>query len=259
MPSPAEARTPRLAVIIPVLNEEEALPRTLAAIPAHLNADVIVADNGSADRTPEVAVQGGARVVFEPERGYGAACLAGIAALQNPEIVVFLDGDYSDFPEEMPSLLAPLLANAADLVIGSRIAGQRERGALPPHAVFGNRLAASLLRLLYGQRVTDLGPFRAIRYDCLQRLQMQDRGFGWTVEMQIKAARRGLRTREVPVSYRRRVGASKISGTVKGTILAGSKILYLIGKYGVAARLGRARLAACRPGTPEPAANLDHG
>jgi hypothetical protein len=175
--------------------------------------------------------------VKEPQRGYGSACLRGLDELARrpqgpPDIVVFLDADYSDHPDELPLVVKPIIEDGVDFVIGSRLAGNRERGAMPPQSVWGNRLACFLMWLLFNGRYTDLGPFRAIRWSALRRLGMCDRNFGWTVEMQIKAARLGLTTREVPVSYRRRVGVSKISGTVKGTILAGSKILYLIGKYG---------------------------
>lgn len=220
-----------IAVIIPALNEEDALPRVLAEIPAHYEADVIVVDNGSTDSTQQVAEAAGARVVYEPERGYGAACLRGLADLKNPEIVVFLDGDYSDYPEEMVNLVSPILNNEADLVIGSRILGKREKGALPPHSLFGNWLASTLLRVLYGQRVTDLGPFRAIRYEALQRIDMKDRGFGWTVEMQIKAAKHKMRVVEIPVRYRKRIGVSKITGSLKASIKAGYIILSTLFRY----------------------------
>ena len=225
------AKYPRVAVIIPALNEEQALPKVLGDIPPELNADVIVVDNGSTDSTKEVAIEGGARVVVAPERGYGAACLAGIAALQNPDIVVFIDADYSDFPEEMIELIAPIMENRADMVIGSRTAGRREKGALPPHSLFGNWLASRLLFLLYRQRATDLGPFRAIRFEALQKLQMQDRGYGWTVEMQIKAAQQQMRVVEIPVRYRCRIGKSKITGSLKASIQAGIIILATLFKY----------------------------
>ncbi len=217
----------KVAVVIPALNEETAIGYVLAAIPDWVD-DIVVADNGSADRTPEVARENGARVVHEPERGYGAACLAGIAALDAPDIVVFLDGDFSDHPEEMPALVDPILAGDADMVIGSRSLGEREPGALTPQARFGNWLSCRLIRLFWGASFTDLGPFRAIRHTTLRDLGMVDRNFGWTVEMQVKAAARGIPCREVPVRYRYRIGASKISGTVKGVILAGGKILYTI-------------------------------
>ena len=231
-------RIPTIAVVIPALNEECALPLVLGDIPRNLVAEVVVADNGSSDATAAVAHDAGACVVFEPDRGYGAACLRGLAHLAQrhegpPDIVVFLDADYSDHPDEMPQLLRPILEDECDLVIGSRMTGQRESGAMPPQSVWGNRLACFLMRWLFGAGYTDLGPFRAIRWSALERLGMSDRNFGWTVEMQIKAVRFGLRIAEVPVSYRRRIGASKISGTVRGTILAGSKILYLIAKHGL--------------------------
>jgi glycosyltransferase involved in cell wall biosynthesis len=231
MHGPVNTPSARIAIIIPALNEEQSLPRVLADIPARLLADVIVVDNGSTDRTAEVALAGGARVVEQAERGYGAACLAGIAALREPEVVTFLDADYSDFPEELPQVLAPILSGEADLVIGSRLLGRREPGALPPHSLFGNWLASRLLRLLYGQRVTDLGPFRAIRATALAALGMEDRGYGWTVEMQIKAARAGLRVVEVPVRYRKRIGTSKITGSLRASVKAGCVILGTLFKY----------------------------
>ena len=192
-----------------------------------------MADNGSRDHTAALAREHGAEVVHEPERGYGAACLKALAhlAADPPDIVVFLDGDYSDHPEELPELVAPIVCGEADLVIGSRTTGRRERGALSPQQRVGNKIACSALELLYGVRYTDLGPFRAIRWTALQALDMQDRNFGWTVEMQIKAARRGVSYREVPVSYRARIGVSKVSGTLRGSVSAGVKILWLLGRY----------------------------
>ncbi len=219
-----------VTVIIPALNEEESLPLVLDAIPSECVDEVIVVDNGSTDRTADVARQGGARVVHEDERGYGAACLAGIAAIERTDVVVFLDGDFADDPSDLTRLVAPLLDGDADMVIGSRVLGQREPGALLPHARFGNWLAVGLIRLFWGRRFTDLGPFRGLRWPCLQALNMRDRSFGWTVEMQIEAARQGLRCREIPVSYRRRVGVSKISGTIRGTVMAGSIILWTVFK-----------------------------
>lgn len=246
LPTGRLRQPPQIAVLIPALNEEASLPLVLADIPRPLVGDIVVVDNGSRDRTAEVARQHGARVVAEPQRGYGSACLRGLADLATrpggpPDIVVFLDADYSDHPEELTSLVQPILDGNFDFVLGSRLSGRREWGAMPPQSVWGNRLACFLMWLLFRASYTDLGPFRAIRWDALEHLGMIDRNFGWTVEMQIKAARFHLRTREVPVSYRRRVGASKISGTVRGTILAGSKILYLIGKYG---------LISCKPAIP---------
>ena len=221
---------PAIAVVIPALDEEQAIGKVLRDIPEGAS-QVVVVDNGSRDRTAEVARGLGAEVVAEPRRGYGQACLTGIAQLDRPDIVVFLDGDYSDYPEEMSALVAPLLTGEADLVIGSRTLGQREKGALLPQARFGNWLSTLLIRLLFGVSFTDLGPFRALRFDALQRLAMQDRDFGWTVEMQVKAARLGLRAVEVPVRYRRRIGTSKITGTLSGTLLAGHKILWTIFRY----------------------------
>jgi glycosyltransferase involved in cell wall biosynthesis len=237
-PSFAPPQRPNIAVVIPALNEEASLPQVLADLPQRWVGEVIVVDNGSTDRTAEVARRSGATVVREPQRGYGAACLRGLAELTHrpggpPDIVVFLDADYSDHPDKLPELVQPILDDGLDFVLGSRLAGQREAGAMPPQSVWGNRLACFLMWLLFGARYTDLGPFRAVRWNALQRLGMIDRNFGWTVEMQIKAARHGLRTLEIPVPYRKRIGQSKISGTVRGTLLAGSKILYLIAKYGL--------------------------
>ncbi|MDP6776091.1 MAG: glycosyltransferase family 2 protein [Candidatus Latescibacteria bacterium] len=221
----------RVSVVIPAYNEEQGISAVLGAIPPGLVDEVVVVDNGSTDRTAERAARMGARVVTEARRGYGRACLAGIAALDRPGIVVFLDADHSDHPEEMGSLVEPLLDGRADFVIGSRTTGRRERGALLPQARFGNWLATGLIRILYHARYTDLGPFRAIDHSILQDMNMQDETFGWTVEMQVKAARQHLRVLEVPVSYRRRVGESKITGTMMGTLRAGYWILLTIFKY----------------------------
>jgi len=220
-------------VIIPALNEQDALPLVLRDIPRPPVRRVIVADNGSTDRTAEVALKNGAEVVHEPERGYGAACLKALAhlAADPPDIVVFLDGDYSDHPDELLSLIDPIRAGDADMVVGSRTRGRQERGALSPQQRAGNAVACGALRLLYGVRYTDLGPFRAIRWGALRALGMQDRNYGWTIEMQIKAAQRGITYREVPVSYRQRIGVSKVSGTVRGSVSAGAKILWLLGRY----------------------------
>ena len=219
---------PRVSLLIPVLNEERSLPLVLDALPREFLHEIVVVDNGCTDRSPEIAREKGARVVDQPERGYGAACLAGIAAADAPDIVAFVDGDFSDDPTELPLVLGPILEGRADMVIGSRMTGARERGALLPQALFGNWLATFLIRLFWGERFTDLGPFRAITADALESLQMADRDFGWTVEMQVKAAQRGLRSVEVPVSYRRRVGKSKITGTIVGTVRASHKILATI-------------------------------
>ena len=221
---------PAIAVVIPAYNEEEAIGKVLQDLPA-IAQQIIVVDNGSGDRTAEVARRWGACVVGEPRRGYGQACLAGMAQLDKPDIVVFLDGDYSDYPEDMAALVRPIVADRADMVIGSRVLGKREKGALLPQARFGNWLATFLIRLLFGVTFTDLGPFRALRYGALLRMEMRDRNFGWTAEMQVKAARLGLRTAEVPVRYRRRIGTSKITGTLSGALRAGYKILWTIFRY----------------------------
>lgn len=223
-----------MAVIIPAYNEEKSIASVLRAIPAVWVDEVIVVDNGSADATARIAREHGAVVIAELQKGYGAACLAGIAALpENAEIVVFLDADFSDFPEEIDRLLAPILENKADLVISTRTMNQAARRALTPQQRWGNRLATMLIRWRFGFRYTDLGPFRAIRRAALERIGMTDRNFGWTVEMQIRAIQHGLRIVEVPVSYRIRIGRSKISGTVKGTVLAGAKILWTIFRYAI--------------------------
>jgi glycosyltransferase involved in cell wall biosynthesis len=224
-------------VVIPALNEEASLPlvlKALAALPRAPVRRVVVADNGSTDATARVAREGGAVVVPAKRRGYGSACLAGLAHLRAndpPQIVAFVDADYSDHPEELPLLLAPLEAGAADLVIGSRVLGEHEPGALLPQARAGNLVACLLIRLLYGHRYTDLGPFRAARWEALESLGMADPNFGWTAEMQVKALRHGLRVAEVPVRYRRRVGVSKITGTLSGTLRAGYKILWTVLRY----------------------------
>ncbi len=218
-------------VVIPAFNEERAIGHVLEAIPAEWVRRVVVVDNGSTDDTAGEAARRGATVVAEPRRGYGQACLSGIAALDRPDIVVFLDGDFSDYPEEMPALVAPILAGEAEMVIGSRVLGERQRGALQPQQRFGNWLATWLIRRFFGVSFTDLGPFRAIHHATLLQLEMEDRDFGWTVEMQVKAARTGVRTVEVPVRYRRRVGSSKISGTLSGSVRAGYKILWTIFRH----------------------------
>lgn len=221
-----------VAVIIPARNEEESIPLVLSAIPADCAGSVIVVDNGSVDATAEVARSHGAVVVSEPRRGYGYACLAGIheALRADPDIFVFLDGDFSDYPEEMTDLL-DAVREGNDLVIGSRTIGRREPGALLPQALCGNRLATFLIRIFWGYRFTDLGPFRAITTEGLKRLNMRDKTYGWTVEMQVKAAKLGMVCTEVPVRYRKRIGVSKVTGTVSGTIKASWKILFTIFRY----------------------------
>jgi glycosyltransferase involved in cell wall biosynthesis len=223
-------KKPKISVIIPALNEQNSIGLVIRDIPKDIADEIIVVDNGSTDNTTLVAEQAGAHVVREPHRGYGAACLKGIASLANPEIVVFIDGDYSDYPEEMEYIVGPIMRGDADIVIGSRIMGNG-RKALLPQAYWGNKLATWLIYLLHKHRYTDLGPFRAIRFNSLQKLNMQDKNFGWTVEMQIKAVRNRLAIMEIPVKYRQRIGTSKITGTVSGTIKAGAKIIYTILSY----------------------------
>ena len=228
------------AAVIPALDEEAAIGGVLQALPSALLCTVVVSDNGSRDRTAAVAAEAGAFVVHEPRRGYGRACLAALEFLRRrsggpPRTVVFLDADASDDPADLETLLAPIERGRADLVIGSRVRGAAERGAVEAGALthvqrFGNVLATKLIRLSTGVRFTDLGPFRAITWRALERLEMRDPNFGWTVEMQMKAARRGLRCVEVPVRYRRRIGRSKISGTLRGATAAGVKILYTVAR-----------------------------
>ncbi|GAA0891364.1 glycosyltransferase family 2 protein [Fulvivirga kasyanovii] len=225
---------PVIRVIIPAFNEQNGVGNVINEIPQDLVEEVIVVNNASTDETEKVAKNAGATVLKEPTKGYGRACLKGIDYVTNQgntDIVVFLDADYSDYPHEMYEVVKPIIDNQADLVIGSRALGHREHGAMTPQQVFGNWLATSLLRLFYGVRFTDLGPFRAISYDKLMALKMKDKNYGWTVEMQLKAAKHKLRCVEVPVNYRRRIGFSKVSGTVKGTIMAGYKIIWTIFKY----------------------------
>ncbi len=221
-------------VVIPAFDEEDSIALVLADLPDDLVRRVVVADNNSRDGTAERARAAGAEVVAAPVQGYGSACLAGLEHLSRsgpPDIVVFLDADYSDHPEELPRLVAPLANGEADLIIGSRTLGAAEPGALLPQARLGNRFACLLIRLLYGYRYTDLGPFRAIAWSALESLEMRDPNFGWTVEMQVKALRRGLRVAERPVSYRRRRGVSKITGTLSGTVRAGWKIIVTVLRY----------------------------
>jgi glycosyltransferase involved in cell wall biosynthesis len=225
----------KIDVLIPAFNEENSVGKVVNDLPRSLVRHIIVINNNSNDDTRTNAIAAGAIVIDEPRRGYGSACLKGMTYLaeleDKPDIVVFIDADYSDYPGETAALTEPILSGKADFVIGSRASGTREKGAMTPQQVFGNWLATTLLRWLYRVRYTDLGPFRAIRYEKLVALQMQDTTYGWTVEMQLKAAKQKLRITEIPVKYRKRIGFSKISGTVKGTILAGYKIITTIFKY----------------------------
>ena len=219
----------RVSVIIPTHNEAQAIGRVLADLPAHLVTQIIVVDSNSSDGTPDLARRMGARVIEEPRRGYGRACLTGLASAERPDVVVFLDGDYSDRPAELPVLLAPIVEGRADITIGARL--RRQNAALPWHQSFGNRLAAGLIRILYGVKITDLGPFRAARADALHALALEEATYGWAVEVILKGALAGYRIVEVPVSYYPRIGKSKISGTVKGTVGAAWFILSRIVRY----------------------------
>jgi glycosyltransferase involved in cell wall biosynthesis len=221
----------RVSVIIPTHNEAQSIELVLADLPPDLTTEVIVVDSNSTDGTPEIAARMGARVIAEPRRGYGRACLTGLAAATFPDVVVFLDGDYSDRPSELPILLAPIIENRADITLGSRLQGRGSFEALPWHQVFGNRLAAGLIRILYRLKITDLGPFRAGRADVLRSLTLEETTYGWAVEMILKGALAGYRVVEVPVSYFPRIGKSKIGGTLKGTVGAAWFILSLIVRY----------------------------
>lgn len=218
---------PHVTTIIPALNEEPSIGKVIAAIPDWVN-EIIVVDNGSSDDTARVAADAGATVVSEPRRGYGQACQRGLAHVKASDVIVFLDADYSDYPGEMDLLVEPILSGQADMVVGSRTLLGNPRDSLTPQQRAGNRFACALIHLIWRTRYTDLGPFRAISRSALELLDLRDRDFGWTVEMQVKASQQKLCVREVPVSYRRRIGQSKISGTLKGTILAGTKIIYVI-------------------------------
>jgi glycosyltransferase involved in cell wall biosynthesis len=234
----------RVSVIIPTRNEAAALTHVLADLPASLVDEVLVVDSHSTDGTPEVAARMGARVIAEPRRGYGQACLTGIAHARSPDVIVFLDGDYSDRPAELPNLLAPIVEGRADITIGSRLARPRAPSAMPWHAAFGNRLAAFLINVLFRQHITDLGPFRAARADVLCQLALEETTYGWAVEMILKGALRGYRVVEVPVSYYPRIGESKISGTMRGTVGAAWFIFSRILRYCLRRR---------QAGTAEPA------
>jgi glycosyltransferase involved in cell wall biosynthesis len=240
--SPTRIGVAPIAVIIPAWNEEGSIGRVIDDLPRDVVSRIVVADNNSTDYTADVARKFGATVVPATRQGYGSACLAAIAHLeslpadQQPQIIVFIDADYSDHPEQLPLLVDPIVRGEADFVLGSRMLKPQPKRALLPQAIFGNKLACFLIRILFGQRYSDLGPFRAITFVALRKLQMRDTNFGWTVEMQIKAARQRLRIVEVPVNYRPRIGYSKITGTLWGTVRAGYKILLTIFRYGVLGR-----------------------
>ena len=223
-----------IKVIIPAYNEENAIVKVLNEIP-NIVSEVIVVDNNSTDTTSESARNAGATVLFEEKKGYGYACLKGLEYVKGldikPDIIVFLDGDYSDYPEELLKIINPIIADNVDLVIGARVKAFRELGSMTPQQVFGNWLACFLMKLFFNSKFTDLGPFRAIKYDKLLELSMQDKTYGWTVEMQLKALKKGFSYIEIPVRYKNRIGVSKVSGTVKGTIMAGIKIIGWIFKY----------------------------
>ena len=223
----------KINVVIPAFNEELSIGKVVDAIPKDWIETVIVVNNNSTDKTQEVAALAGATVLLEKRKGYGYACLTGIeeAKKNKADIIVFLDGDFSDYPEEIPQVIEPILEQGMDMVIGSRATGKREKGSMTPQQVFGNWLATRLMKIFYGANFTDLGPFRAIKMDALEKLQMADKTYGWTIEMQIKAAKLKMNVCEVPVQYKKRIGVSKVSGTVKGTVLAGIKIIFAVFKY----------------------------
>lgn len=225
----------KVVVIIPAMNEEKSIGKVIEELPKNIVSDVLVCNNGSSDDTENVAKNAGAIVLNEPRPGYGWACLKGMEYAsqmdRKPDIIVFIDGDYSDYPGELPQVIAPIIENDIDLVIGSRALGAKEKGSMTFPQRFGNWLATRLMGLFYGVRYTDLGPFRAIKYEQLMKLGMQDKTYGWTIEMQLKAAKHKLTNTEVSVNYKKRIGVSKVSGTIKGTILAGYKIIFAIFKY----------------------------
>ena len=226
--------SPHIDFIIPAVNEEHSIGKVINDIPKDITRHIIVCNNGSTDRTKEVALGAGAIVVDEPKSGYGQACLKGMEYLKDlsekPDIVVFIDGDYSDYPEHATELIKPIINEGFDMVIGSRVKGDLQPGSMTVPQVFGNWLATTLIKIIYNYDFSDLGPFRAIKYQALMDIDMQDKDYGWTVEMQVKVAKMGLRCTEIPINYRRRIGTSKVSGTIKGTILAGHKILWTIFK-----------------------------
>ena len=226
-------KQPTIAVIIPAFNEEKSIGKVVDAISRKLVQRIIVVNNGSTDSTAIVAEKAGAIVLNEHRKGYGWACIAGIDFLRNepPDIVVFLDGDFSDYPEEIEDVVNPILHNNMDMVIGSRVLGKREKGSLMPQQIVGNWLATRMIKLFYGASFTDLGPFRALKFEKLINLEMADKTYGWTIEMQIKAAKKKYRFCEVAVNYKKRIGVSKVSGTIKGSLLAGIKIIFAVFKY----------------------------
>lgn len=238
----------RVSVIIPTHNEAQAIGRVLSELPSDLVTEVIVVDSNSNDGTPEMARKLGAHVLQEPRRGYGRACLTGLAHVSTPDVVVFLDGDYSDRPSELPILLAPIINDHADITLGSRLRSKRVPGALAWHSAFGNRLAAGLINVMYGLKISDLGPFRAARAEVLRELALEEATYGWAVEIILKGALAGFRIIEVPVSYYPRLGKSKISGTLKGTLGATWFILSRIVGYYFRRR---------KSGTPQPAGSLN--
>ena len=223
-----------IRVIIPAYNEEDSIAKVIQELPESVS-EIIVVNNNSSDDTAAVAGKSGATVLTETRMGYGYACLKGLNYIaeqsKTPDIVVFIDGDYSDYPQELPKIVAPIVEGGVDFVIGARVKSLREKGSMTPQQVFGNKLATFLMRIFFRAEFTDLGPFRAIRYDKLLALKMEDKTYGWTVEMQLKALKQKLAYIEVPVRYKKRIGVSKVSGTVKGTIFAGIKILGWIFKY----------------------------
>lgn len=237
-PTFAIMQQPIIDVIIPAYNEEDSIAHVLNDIPKKMVRNIIVCNNNSTDKTKQNALNAGAIVVDEPKPGYGNACLKGMQYVAKndepkPDIIVFIDGDYSDYPDQLPEIVQPIVEDKADLVIGSRALGLKEKQSMTIPQIFGNWLSTKLIRFIYGYTFTDLGPFRAIKYDALLKLKMADKNFGWTVEMQVKAAKLKMKCIEVPVKYRKRIGVSKVSGTIKGSILAGYKILWTIFKLWV--------------------------
>lgn len=228
-----EVNYAKIFVVIPAYNEEQSIAKVIKDIPFLPRENIIVVNNNSTDRTHEVVTSTGAISLFEERKGYGWACLKGcdFVKSKNGEVIVFLDGDYSDYPQQLTDVIAPIYTQNMDMVIGSRALGEREKGAMTFPQVFGNWLASRLMHLFYGVKYTDLGPFRAIRFEAFERLNMNDKTYGWTIEMQIKAAQKGLKSCEVPVDYKKRIGVSKVSGTVKGALMAGIKIIFAVFKY----------------------------